>query len=68
MDNPNLEEFLKPKEERRKATKVEVKTPKKRRPMSVNAVFRDTEGVTYGLYNRFYWDQKGVPFGGQPHF
>lgn len=24
--------------------------------------------MTYGLYQRFYWDESNVPFGGQPKF
>ena len=38
------------------------------RAKPVNVCYKDRSGTTFGLYQRFYWDQGNVPFGGQPHF
>lgn len=33
-----------------------------------NVCYKDSQGATYGLYQRFYWDGKDTVFGGQPGF
>ena len=34
----------------------------------INSTYKGSDGTSYGLFQRFYWDEKGVQFGGQPNF
>ena len=34
----------------------------------VNSGYKAKNGVMYGLYQRFYWDEANVAFGGTPNF
>ena len=42
-----------------KETKVFVKP--------VNSAYKGIDGTSYGLFQRFYWDESGIPFGGTPN-
>jgi len=43
-----------------KETKVFVKP--------INSSYKGSDGTSYGLFQRFYWDEGGIPFGGTPNF
>lgn len=52
---------------RRNPQEQKKKGPKATRP--VDSGFKSkTTGTGYGLYQRFYWDEENVPFGGTPGF
>ena len=35
--------------------------------MKLNTGYSSKEGNTFGLFPRFFWDVRDVPFGGQPN-
>ena len=65
---PHLKEF---KKDERQLQRDHEKSNKENKGTSirpVNTCYKSKTGVTYGLYQRFYWDESNVPFGGQPKF
>ena len=58
IDEAKLEKIR--NKEAGKETKVVVKP--------INSYYKGSDGTSYGLFQRFYWDEKGVTFGGQPNF
>jgi len=62
---PELEEFKKSAKNLDKLKTTKVKNGSKAKP--VNSNYKTKNGETYGLYQRFYWDETNVPFAGRPN-
>jgi hypothetical protein len=62
---PELIEFMRPLD---KQKKVEKNLGEGGNAKPINHCYKDKSGSSYGLYQRFYWDQHNVPFGGIPNF
>jgi len=65
---PELEEFKKFGKRMVRDSDKNNKENKGTNVRPCNSNYKTEKGETYGLYQRFYWDESNVPFAGRPNY